>query len=215
MEVIYRQINTHTIETLLLMSSFALIVLTKSFHEIRFQTFLGLFISDKYLKLYGKEQNLNFNSFNILLFFVQIIVFGFTFTFLLQHFIDTFNLPVYIITLSVALYILFKYYLEKLIATVFNIEFFTENYNFHKVSYRNLIAIVLLPVIAILQFSPIDRSTAVIIMLILFVSLNCIAFILTIKNHQKLIINSLFYFILYLCTLEIAPYLIVLKVISN
>ena len=33
------------------------------------------------------------------------------------------------------------------------------------------------------------------------------------KNYQKLIISKLFYFILYLCALEIAPYLVIYKLL--
>jgi hypothetical protein len=33
-----------------------------------------------------------------------------------------------------------------------------------------------------------------------------------IRNHQKHIINNIFYFILYLCALEIAPFLIIVRI---
>ncbi len=215
MEAINRYIELNTVETLLLLGCFTLITIAKAVHEIRFQTFLELFISNKYLKIYGKEQNPNFGTFNILLFFVQIIVFGFFIQFASIYFNHPLEYHITIVIVGIALFILFKYYFEKLIATIFNIEFFTEHYNFHKVSYRSLISIVLLPFITLLVYSPLNKDIVILITIGLFILLNSIAFVVTLKNHQKLIINSLFYFILYLCALEIAPYLIALKLVLN
>lgn len=211
MEAINRYIEFNTVETLLLLSCFVLITVTKIAHEIRFQTFIELFISNKYLKIYGKEQNLNFGTFNILLFFVQIIVFGFFIRFASYYLEYPLKYHILIIISGIALLILFKYYLEKLIAVIFNIDFFTELYNFHKVSYRSLISIVILPFVTLLVYSPLDKNIVILITIILFILLNSIAFVLTLKNQQKLILNNLFYFILYLCALEIAPYLIAFK----
>ncbi|NAS31305.1 DUF4271 domain-containing protein [Flavobacteriaceae bacterium R38] len=213
MEAINRYIELNTIETLLLLSCFVLITITKIAHEIRFQTFMELFISNKYLKIYGKDQNLNFGTFNILLFFVQVIVFGFFVRFVGYYFGYPLEYNILIIIIGIALIILFKYYLEKLIAVIFNIDFFTELYNFHKVSYRSLISIVILPLITLLVYSPLDKKTVILITIILFIVLNSIAFVLTLKNQQKLILNNLFYFILYLCALEISPYLIAFKLV--
>jgi len=52
--------------------------------------------------------------------------------------------------------------------------------------------------------------TAIVLLLII----NLIGFITSFKMHQKLILNNLFYFILYLCALEIAPYIILYEFIS-
>ncbi|NER14596.1 DUF4271 domain-containing protein [Leptobacterium flavescens] len=213
MEVISRHIESNTVETLLLLSCFALITIVKVRNELRFQTFLELFFSNKYLKIYGKEHNLNFSSFNILLFLVQIIVFGFFLHYVNIYFEGTTSFHIGIIISAIALLVLFKYYFEKLIANIFNIEFFSERYNFHKLSYRSLISIVLLPFITLLIYSPLPQKTIIVITIGLFLLLNTTAFILTLKNHQKLILNRLFYFILYLCALEIAPYLIAFKLV--
>jgi len=213
METIARHIELNTIETLLLLSSFTLITIAKITNEIRFQTFIELFISNKYLNIYGKEQNLNFNKFSIFLFFVQIIVFGFFIRYLSYYIVHPLEYHITIIVSGIALLILFKYYLEKLIAAIFNIDFFIERYNFYKVSYRSLIAIVIFPFITLLVYSPLAKNIIVLITIILFISLNSIAFVLTLKNQQKLILNNLFYFILYLCALEIAPYLIAFKLV--
>jgi hypothetical protein len=41
-----------------------------------------------------------------------------------------------------------------------------------------------------------------------------IGFIRSIKFYQKQLINNFFYFILYLCTLEIGPYILICKLFS-
>ncbi len=69
----------------------------------------------------------------------------------------------------------------------------------------------MLPLVALAMYAPFEKKTIIFLTVFTFVSLNFITLILTLKYHQKLIVNHLFYFILYLCALEIAPYLIMIK----
>jgi uncharacterized membrane protein len=38
------------------------------------------------------------------------------------------------------------------------------------------------------------------------IAANLVTYVVSVKNYQNLIFSKLFYFILYLCALEIAPY---------
>ncbi|SFW64302.1 protein of unknown function [Sinomicrobium oceani] len=213
MEVLYRHTDQYTLETILLLVCIALITFAKTTHEVKFQRFMETFFSDKYLKLYGKEQEPSLNRFNILLFVVQMIVFG-IFLKLVLGYLDIGPDPINLILIitGLGLFVLFKFYLEKIIATIFDLNDFLEQYNFHKLTYRNLVAIILLPFIALLIYNPINEKIALFITTGLFLLLNLIAWGSLLKKYQKFIFKKLFYFILYLCALEIAPYLLMARV---
>ncbi|WP_340077300.1 DUF4271 domain-containing protein [Leptobacterium sp. I13] len=213
MEIINRHIEYYTLETSLLLLCGALIVISKILFEERFQTFITLLFSNKYFKVYGKEVNLNFSLFNVLLFIVQIIIYGFLAQFVFDYYKLPVSYPLFTIIASLGLFVLFKYYFEKLIATIVMAEAFSEQYNFHKVSYRSFIAIIIFPLIALYIYSPLNSPVLLWTVIFIFLTLNFIAFILTILNHQKIILPRLFYFILYLCALEIAPYVIAIKLV--
>ena len=211
MDVTLRNIDYNTLETILFTISFILLTAAKITHEIRFSNFITLIISDKYLKIYGKDSLLNVTWFNFFLFTVQMIVFGILIHTALEVFNSSIKPPLLAIIALLTLFILFKFYLEKLIASILALDAFLELYNFHKLSYRNFIAITLLPMAAMLIYTPFGKTILLYISLLLFVIFNLICFVLTVKNHQKFILPRVFYFILYLCTLEIAPYLLIYK----
>ena len=83
-----------------------------------------------------------------------------------------------------------------------------------KTSYRNYIGLILLPVNIILIYSiePTKMIIYIVLGLLLVVLLS--GFFTTYKSYQKLILGNLFYFILYLCALEIGPYIILFKVFN-
>jgi hypothetical protein len=75
---------------------------------------------------------------------------------------------------------------------------------------------VLLPVLLFFTYVDIENtefSSALLICFFFFFFL-LRTVILLVKNN-KLVIESLFYFIVYLCTLEIAPVLLIYKVVVN
>jgi hypothetical protein len=96
--------------------------------------------------------------------------------------------------------------IDKIIATAFSMEEFADQFNLQKASYRNYIALLLFPINVVLYYnqSPPDLLFNVLIFLIL--TANLFTYLTSLKNHQNLLVGKLFYFILYLCALEIAPY---------
>ena len=213
MEAIVRNASNLNTEALLLFSALALVTVSKLIDESRFQHFILLFFSDKYLKLYSKDQNLTLSAFNILLFLAQILCYGLLISYTIYFFNIQVDKNLLLIFTFLGIFILFKFYTEKIIATVFNITGLAEQLHFEKLSYRNLTALFLLPLVTLLIFSPLNKKIILFTTIILFVFLNFIGLLLTLKNHQKLIANKFIYFILYLCALEIAPYLIMAKLL--
>ena len=203
-----RQVQSKDWATFIFLGSLILIALVSNIYEKRFADFLRLGISDKYVKVYRENSNL-VSGFNILLFVLQLI----SLSFFVQLFISAAGMGsktdwvlfVRIFTLTTT-FVLIKFLIDKIIAITFNIEEFGELFNLRKITYRTYFALLLLPVSFGLFFFKNVDITIYLIILTLFLLANAIIYLASLKNYQKYIGGKLFYFILYLCALEIAPY---------
>lgn len=194
--------------TILFVVSFALIAITKTFFEVRFNEFLKLLVTDKYIKIYKDPSHMT-SWFNVSLFFVQLISFSFFILIVLNFFglaLKT-DLVKYIqISTLLGFFVLSKYLIEKIIATSFNIEDFMEQFNLQKVSYRTFIGLILLPINIILFYNDVNSSLLIFAILAILLIANALTYLIILKSHQSLLLSKMFYFILYLCALEIVPY---------
>jgi len=194
--------------TFLFVFCFAIVAINRSVFEARFNEFIKLAFSNKYTKIYKDSSNL-LSWFTISFFVVQVI----SFTFILQFVLSYFGIMqrtswisfVQLFTV-IAFFILAKYLLEKIIATAFNIEEFNEQFNLYKVNYRTYIGLLLLPVNVVLFYNWLPNTLLLYTILAVILGASLISYLISLRIYQKLIINKLFYFILYLCALEIAPY---------
>lgn len=193
---------------LIFVVSFVLIALVRSLFETRFAEFTRLAISDKYIKVYRDNSNL-MSWFNIMLFGLHLISLAFFIQLALSSFgyaskgdwllfIRIFGL--------LAVFILSKYLIEKIIAASFNVDEFVEQFNLQKVSYRTYIGLLLLPIDIVLYFSSGTSKTLFFVLIALILSINALTYAVSLRNYQNALLGKLFYFILYLCALEIAPY---------
>ena len=198
--------------TILFVLAFAIIAISKSVYENRFGDFMNLIFSDKYTNVYRDGSHLK-DSFTISLFFVQVISFAFFIQLSLSFFgygsKTDWIFYIQIITFLI-FFILSKFLIEKIIATAFNIEEFVEQFNLQKVTYRTYIGLIILPInIILFYYDTISRNIPIIIISIILI-INIFAYLFSIKKYQNLIFSKMFYFILYLCALEIAPYFFML-----
>jgi len=194
--------------TILFVISFATIAMTKSAFENRFADFAKLIYSDKYTNIYKDSSNLK-SGFTISLFFVQIISLAFFIQISLAFFglasKTDWILYIQIITF-LYFFVLSKFLIEKIIATAFDIEEFVEQFNLQKVTFRTYIGLFLLPInIILFYYDSISRNFFIFIIATVLI-INTLTYLVSIKNHQNIIFGKIFYFILYLCALEIAPY---------
>ena len=194
--------------TVLFVLSFAIIAVTKSVFENRFADFANLIYSNKYIKVYKDSSNLK-STFTVSLFLVKVISLAFFVQITLSYFgyasKTDWLLYIQILTLLV-FFILSKYLIEKIIATSFNIEEFMEQFNLQKVTYRTYIGLFILPFnIILFYYDSFSKNIPLVIIAIILI-INALTYFISIKNYQNLIFSKLFYFILYLCALEIAPY---------
>ncbi|MFV8365307.1 DUF4271 domain-containing protein [Flavobacterium sp. XS1P27] len=194
--------------TVLFVLSFAIIAVTKSVFENRFGDFANLIFSNKYNKVYRDSSHLK-SGFTISLFFVQVISIAFFIQISLSYFghASKTDWILYIqIFTFLTFFILSKYLIEKIIATSFNIEEFMEQFNLQKVTYRTYIGLIILPLNIILFYYDSFSNNIPLLIIATILIINILTYLISIKNYQNIIFGKLFYFILYLCALEIAPY---------
>lgn len=195
--------------TIIFIVSFVLIALAKAFFETRFNEYLRLIVSDKYIKVYRDSTHL-MSGFTIVLFLVQLVSLAFFFQLILAYFGYIDSKTDWIVFIQVltflTVFVLSKFLIEKIIATSFNMEEFTEQFNLQKVSYRTYIGLLVLPIDIVLFYNDNPPKILIYLFIIVVLAINLLTYLISLKNYQNFLLGRLFYFILYLCALEIAPY---------
>ena len=203
-----RIIGTRDWATIVFVAMFTVVAVVKSVFENRFHDFMKLIVSDKYMKMYRDSIYL-MSGFTIFLFLVQLVSIAFFVQLCLHHFFDTSKtdgtLFIQIFTF-ISVFVLSKFLIEKIIATSFYIEEFADQFNLQKVSYRTYVGLMLLPIDTILFYNTNVSDFMMYFLITIILLTNLLTYIISLKNYQNLLIGNIFYFILYLCALEIAPY---------
>tara|TARA_B100000497_G_scaffold55940_1_gene63984 strand:+ start:29204 stop:29794 length:591 start_codon:yes stop_codon:yes gene_type:complete len=187
-----------------------IIAILKVIYPKRFNDFIRLPVSNNYFLAKGKFEELR-HPFSILLFVIQLIS---TSLFVNLFFLEKGKANVFLflqILFVVFVFIIVKTSIEKMIGAIFSIEKLIDHYIYEKLSYRNFLSLLLIITNFIFYFSikP-DLNILLILTGILFL-VNMLILSYSYKNYRSLIFNNLFYFLLYICALEISPYLILYK----
>ncbi|MEJ6792801.1 MAG: DUF4271 domain-containing protein [Lacinutrix sp.] len=208
-----REVLSTELYTILLVICLTLVAITKLLAPKRFQYFLMLLINFRYLKVYVREHKF-FDFFESLL-FTNLSIGLAIFSLLCLNLSNNYPIDNPLISsklaLGIGILILTKIMLERIVSSVLNIDSIIDNYIFQKTSYKNFIGILLIPINAILIYSWLPNQLNLAIFLALLIIINVAGILLFIKNNLKTIKKNWFYFILYLCTLEISPYLVLYK----
>lgn len=208
-----REVISNDWFTVLIVLSLCILAFAKYAFSNRFNDYLWVVGNSKYLKIYAREQKF-IDQFDSLLFVnlvISLSIFSFVGYNTLVESIN-FEISTFIkLFVGIGAIILIKILLERLIGSLFDIDDLIDSYIFQKTNYKNYIGLILLPINAILIFALKPSETLIYIVVAIIILINLIGFITSFKTHQKTILNNLFYFILYLCALEIAPYIILYK----
>ena len=194
--------------TALFVFCFFILVVAKTRFESRFNDFIKLFISDKYTRIYKESSHL-YSGFNVIMFIINVVTLSFLILLFLAHIkysVKTDWVLFIQIATAISIFIISKFLIEKIIATIFNIEEIIEQLNLQKVNYRTYFTLLLLPVVMILYFNNFTENYIYYWLFSILLVINLLIYVISLKNYQKYIFSKLFYFILYLCALEIAPY---------
>jgi len=205
-----REVISNELFTILIVLGLCILAFAKYAFSNRFNDYLWVIGNSKYLKIYAREQKF-IDQFDSLL-FVNLIISLSIFSFVgYNTFVDSlpFDLTTFIkLFVGIGAIILIKILLERLIGSLFDIDELIDSYIFQKTNYKNYIGLFLLPINIILIYAIQPTATIMYVVIAFIILINLIGFITSFKTHQKTILNNLFYFILYLCALEIAPYII-------
>ena len=203
--------------TIMLIFGLASVATAKLVSPKRFNDFFTVLGNSRYLKIYSREQKF-LDKFDALL-FTNLIISLSLFCFIsFKFFLKTNTISTDImfkISFGICFYILIKVFVERLIGSLFEIDAMIDQYLFQKISYKNYLGIVLTPINALLLFSFSPSLTFFYVIVILLFIVVMIGLFTSFKAHQNLIKHNFLYFILYLCALEIAPCIILYKVIIS
>ena len=217
MEQVDRYIDSIDWVTLCLVGCLIMFTLAKYLYPKRFQEFILLLFTNKYFLVHGKNDEIR-HPFNLLLFIAQVIsVSLFIFLFIKKdspQIIQSNSWLFVQICSGYIIFILIKFSIEKIIGEIFSIGTVVNNYLYQKLSYRNLLGILFF-VGNIFFFYVIEPSINLLIGLVIsMVVINVLALFYSYRTNGKLILSNFFYFILYLCALEISPYIILYKALT-
>ncbi|SEK92002.1 protein of unknown function [Aquimarina amphilecti] len=216
MKVIVREIIATDWITIVIMTSIILLASARLMNSVRFSEFIMLFNTNKYVVINQKGNKLS-TFFNGVLMLVQILsisLFAYLSVEAFQWQGDHIDMMLYFKIAALYLFVVIcKILVEKIISTIFSIETLIEDYLFYKISYRNFLGVILLPLNLLFVYSVKPSKIVVIVLIVSLLILNLIILFSVYRRNENVILNNLFYFILYLCALEIAPYFMLYKLI--
>lgn len=202
--------------TIVFIFLFAIIVFQNTFFNKNFRITNFLLFNRKYMTIYFLRHKIKFFTLFQLLFFSIQWFAGGLLLFLLNDkyvFYKSFSgFPLFLLfTLFIALFSFLKYALFLFIGFLFEQEKNSKKLIYEKVLYFNNITIWLVCLLVFFYYSKLTISLLYLVYFIVFLIL--IAYYLIIKNNKNIILSNLFYFILYLCTFELAPLILIGKMI--
>ncbi|MBQ0769941.1 MAG: DUF4271 domain-containing protein [Bizionia sp.] len=212
-----RELVSNEIFTVLLVLSLLLIAIARIAYPKHFHDFAFILVNYKYSNAYIKQQKF-INGFESLLFgnlIIQLTVLSLVFYNIWES-VDLSTLDMYYkIGFGLTLFVLIKTLVERLVSSVLNIDFIVNEYLFLKINFKNFAGLLLIPLNFILVFSLDPHVNHLYIIASILFVVHIIGLSYFFKTHLMTIKNNLFYFILYLCTLEISPYVVLYKLITT
>ncbi len=212
MEPILRTSSSVDWITILIFSSVLFVVVAKRLFYSRFLNFIILPFNNKYIFMYNKKDKL-MNWFHVFLTIFQVINFA-LFIYLARNILldnspDTFPLMFPIILGFLLLFLILKVFLQLGNGFIFGSNKIISELIFKKLSYLNYSGVIMFVSNVVLSFVLVGSKFVVYAAICLILLVNAMGWAAALRNHQKFIANNFFYFILYLCALEIAPLVII------
>ena len=185
-----------------------LVVLKTSNQQKLFGYFSAIFIKGSVVKK-TEERAPFFNTFNIVLLCFSVIVYAIFFSLIAELFLEvSASFTVFVSVLSfVAVYFILFLVLDIGLASLFEAQNETSHLFSTKIAYLYNTALILFPGLIITSYSSLSMSVLFSVFILFFL----LSLLLLFVNNKNLILSKLFYFILYICALEIAPLLIIYK----
>jgi len=211
MDFILRNIDYNEHLTYLILGSLLILICIKQLYSYQFEEFLSTLTNGKYFILYDKK-NKRKNLFNTL-FHIFFAINVSTFIAITHKTLNpSIILDLYyfsFIFLFINCYFITKYLIEKIVFETLDLNSVFITYNFQRQTCINIISLFLFLVNIIFLYISTDSSVLLTYISIgFFFCLYLISITIIILYNQKKFLKHWFYFILYLCALEISPFLI-------
>lgn len=178
----------------------------------RFKSFLQLAYQSNFIKHYNRDIDRR-HLFTILTTMVHLLSNSLFLYIWLRYFTSKNSLQGfggYIQTFTLySIFVLGKMWIEQIIGITIKRPLEISNYVYEKLVYKNLLSLYILVCNILLLYTlPLTEITLIIITLSI-VFLNVLSLLSIYKRNSSHLFGHYFYFILYLCALEIAPYILV------
>lgn len=211
MEFLLRDTNYNETLTYLIIGSIIILTSVKLIHLTQFNNFLGTLTNGKYFLLHNKGDKKK-NIFNTLFYiFFSINLTVFTYSTLCSLGVlptkNTYTLLICAIIINV--YFIIRYLIEKILFEILDLNIAFETFHFQRLTFINFIGLLLLFInITTLYITPNPNIFFLYFCIGLLLSTYVLSILIIILYNQKIFLKHWFYFILYLCALEISPFLI-------
>jgi hypothetical protein len=197
--------------------SLLIILIVKKINRRRFSDLIRLFANSNYLRIYLKEHRF-LDLFDFIL-FLNFIINCTTHAYILySSFINLIEINTNkFATISIAftIFLVLKLILKLLTGYLFDLYKTISILIFQQVSTINFIGIMLLPINLLLVFGLNFDIRWIIISTVLIAITILIGMLKTIQTNLNFVLSNFLYFILYICTLEIGPYVIIYDQLKN
>lgn len=211
-----REVTSNDGFILCALTSLTLLLVVKLMHSRRLIDFLGFLGNSNYLRIYLKDHSF-FDRFDVLLFInfcLNSVAFGFIVQRAQTRNIEMSSTAVFICIGLLALVICLKIGFELLIGYAFDLYKEMNILTFQQISSLNFIGILLLPINLILVFQFNFEKSAVILCAISMLVVLGFGMAKTVQSNLGLVLSNFLYFILYICTLEIGPLVVLYDLIN-
>ncbi len=191
-----------------------LAIIQMNFSE-RFSKLFSLVYSEKYYTDYIKTRPLIFNWFHVIFFFVII----FNISLYIYFALSALSTPemqgqfffYFQILIMTAGYFILRYFVGFLLGNIFELEEDQNYLTFLKISNLALISVVIFPLLVLTNYSAgLFHKFLITFGIVVSFAIALFRYFVLIKN-EKLGFNNLFYLFLYLCALELAPFIVLYK----
>ncbi|AZJ33206.1 protein of unknown function [Tenacibaculum mesophilum] len=208
MKAIERVIYNDNWVTLVIILAIVLLAMMKLLKPTKLYGYTIAFVTPGFFHKRMEEGVSFFTPFKLLLFSFSIIVISLFLFFTLVSEIYSHSFLAFLgLFLFVSVYFSVRFFLDYALANILGLSKTVNYFLYTKSGYLYVLSIWLFPIIILYQYTFTNKLFLIYSFCILLV----FRVFLILTNNKKLVISKLFYFILYFCTLEIAPLLILYK----
>lgn len=197
--------------TIIILLNIIIVTIAKALNNSKFKQFIFIYLNNSFLK-FNTNNNSFLSSFNSLLNINYIISLSVYISIIISYssygINNNFEISIFFKTLLVVIVFVYaKYLIELLVGWAFSISKFIVTFNLQKNNFNKLIGIIIILLNSLAIYSFPNSMTFIKMSIFFVISLYLIGLYKVIRLNDNLILSNMFYFILYLCTLEIVPIL--------